>query len=123
MEVRIAETGQVEHLEMFTRGGIDYFAEFANGGVALSSDPNPLNSIPLIAQVEFSWWHKVALDNEALEWRINALKAAHDTDVVVLAVRDAGAIDLEGRAAAVNRALDEAFGAGEGACGRDVATP
>ncbi|MNF15851.1 hypothetical protein D3C80_2186300 [compost metagenome] len=65
----------------------------------------------MTTQDTFEWWEKVARDGEALDARIEELKEKHGADVIADIVDQAANVDLEDMAAAVNKALDEEFGA------------
>ena len=64
----------------------------------------------ICSQETYDWWDKVVSDNQALDYRLHSLQAKHGAEAVWSAFKNVS-VDLENHAAAVNQALDEAFGA------------
>jgi hypothetical protein len=62
----------------------------------------------------YLWWEEVVAAHQDLDDRIHELKQKHGSNAVSKAIGDAGDCDLEDRAAAINGALDETFGAAAG---------
>ncbi len=107
MKVKITETGEVKHLSIFDAKSVDYISDFIADGIGDFSFDEYSGEYGC-DQATFAWWDKVCADNQALDDRIQWLISEYG-DEVRKVVQGVGSVDLEGRAATVNQALDEAF--------------
>lgn len=117
MDIIIRETGQRESLAIIDpKTGVNYIGDFAGNTGALNNGQFEWceeAGAYYCDQATYDWWDRVVRDNEALDYRIHALAAEHGSEAVEAAIEAALGRDLEDHAAAVNGALDEAFGAAE----------
>lgn len=112
MDIIIKETGARELLEILDPNtGVDWIQDFIGNYDAFSDGQfiwDEEQDAYLCDQVTFDWWAKVVADHELLENRIFELYKEYG-DKVYDVIIDAGNVDLEDHAAAMNAALDEAF--------------
>lgn len=113
MKIKIVETGEIETLSMMQPGnGCDWSEDFIGNAGGFEKDfvYDHETGIYTAEQETFNWWDKVVSAHRALEERIYDLKQEHGSDAVHEAIGDAGNTDLEDMPAAINAALDAAFG-------------
>ena len=104
--ITIIETGKTKELSMIdTKTGCDYVGDFINWNDFTFDDDDNITC----DMDTYNWWRVVCRDNEALEERIDKLKAKHDHGPVHDAISYVS-VDLEDHARAVNSALNDAFG-------------
>lgn len=109
MKVKITETGEVKPLSIFdAKSGVDYIADFIADGIGDFSFDEDSGEYGC-DQATFAWWENVCTDNQSLDDRIQSLISEYGDEVHEV-VQGVGSVDLEDHAAAVNQALDEAFG-------------
>ncbi|TVX85542.1 hypothetical protein [Paenibacillus agilis] len=113
MIVQIKETGNQATLGIIDSGtGVNFVTNFIGNTGALNDGQftwDEDKKAYICLQKTYDWWKKVVSDNQALNDRIEELKEVHGAARVQEVVESADETDLEDYAAAVNRALDEAF--------------
>lgn len=112
--MKVLVNGQIKELNIIDREhGVNYVRDFVGNYGALSDGQFTYDEdqgVFLASEETFAWWDKVLNDHQALEDRISDLGGIYGTHEVANVVSDASDVDLEDMAAAVNMALDEAFG-------------
>lgn len=115
IKVIINETGLEETLSIVDpKSNVDFVKDFIGNHGAFSDGQFTFDEEVDAYRCEqdtYDWWAKVVSDHQALEERIADLKEAHGSDRVLDVLDGVGGYDLEDVAAAVNRELDDAFGA------------
>jgi len=112
--MRVLVNGKTEVLEMIDpKSGTNCAADiignyggFVDGQFVYNEDADAYECTP----ETFEWWRRVLADHQALENRISELAEEYGTETVYEVVNSVGDYDLEDQPAAINAALDEAFG-------------
>ena len=118
MKIIIDGTGEEKELSLINpRFGTDFVLDFiGNEGAFADGQFRHDKDLDVYrcSRATFEWWQEVVSDNQQLSDRIHALWLAHGGNVLADALEAVeGSTDLEYHAAAMNRALDNAFGASE----------
>jgi len=112
--MRVLVNGKIEFLELIDpNSGVNVAADIIGNHGALSDGQFVRNEDADAYECSpetFAWWKRVLADHQALEERIAALVEEHGSDAVYDVVNSVGDYDLEDIPAAVNAALDGAFG-------------
>lgn len=114
MNIVINGTEKVETLSIIDSNGIDFTDDLIGNYGALSDGQFTYDAdadVYRCDQDTFDWWATVLAAEQELDDRIADLAEEHGSDAVYNAIGTAGDCDLEDQAAAINAALDEAFGA------------
>ncbi len=113
MNIFIKETEQLNTLTLIDpKSNVNYIDDFIGNYGALTDGQftydNELDAY-ICNQETFDWWEQVIHDNQNLDYRIQELIETHGTDAVYEVIDSAVGVDLKDHAAAMNKALDEAF--------------
>ena len=113
MKIIIKESKEVTELDLIDpKSGVNYIVDFVGNSGAFDEGIfvwDEEQDAYVCSQETIDWWKRVVHDNQELENRLYELTQTYGRDVVYSVVTEAGAVDLEGHAAAVNVVLDDAF--------------
>jgi len=111
--MRVLVNGKIEVLELIAPSGVNCAADIIGNYGGLSDGQFRYNEDAGAYECSpetFEWWRRVLADHQALENRIAELVEEHGSDAVYEVVGSVGGYDLEDQPAAINAALDAAFG-------------
>jgi len=112
--MRVLVNGKIEALELIDpKSGVNCAADIIGNYGGLSDGQFRYNEDAGAYECSpetFEWWRRVLADHQALENRIAELVEEHGSDAVYSVVHSVGDYDLEDQPAAINAALDAAFG-------------